>query len=233
MFIKINCFSWENVWRMEAAWVRHEGRPVGVQAGCIQQLQPGASYRPVQHFRARRSFFTQGQLSLQMAAVKRCLQSSDCHYCSRDRIDDTVTSLQAGRLRNRGSIFSRYRRFFILQNEFWVPYSLLHNGYRGLSPRNYSDRGEKLTTPFHTVPKLRIIGVVSPFQRCLYSLNMGVCTFALLYRINKPSSWRDRHLCALYFFITLLFRERLYSNCCNQPLLQQRVFCRQIVRTIS
>jgi hypothetical protein len=96
----MNCFSWENVWRVEAAWVRHEGHQVRIQAGCIQQLQPGASYQPVQYFRARRSFFTQGQWSFQATAVKYRLRSNDCRYCSRDMVVHTVTSLQAGRPRN-------------------------------------------------------------------------------------------------------------------------------------
>jgi len=71
----MKCFSWENVGGVEAAWVRHEGRPVRIQARCIQQLQPDASYWPVQYFRSRRSFFTQGQWPFQKTAVKHRLQA--------------------------------------------------------------------------------------------------------------------------------------------------------------
>jgi len=34
----------------------------------------------------------------------------------------------------------------------WVPPNLLCNGYRGLFPREESDRGVKLTTHLHLVP---------------------------------------------------------------------------------
>ena len=67
---KMNCFSWKNVGRVETAWVRHEGRQVRIQARCIQQLQPDASYWSGQYFRARRSFFTQGQWTFQTTAIK-------------------------------------------------------------------------------------------------------------------------------------------------------------------
>jgi len=42
------------------------------------------------------------------------------------------------------------------------PPSLLHNGYRGLLRRDYSDRNVKLTTHLHLVPRLKMRGDIPP-----------------------------------------------------------------------
>jgi hypothetical protein len=57
------------------------------------------------------------------------------HFCSRNRIVDIVTRLQAGRLRNRGRISGRREGYFCTnkrRKELWGPPNLLFNGYQGL-----------------------------------------------------------------------------------------------------
>jgi hypothetical protein len=171
----MNCFSWENVERVEAAWVRHEGRQVRIQARCIQQLQPDASCWPVHYIRARRSFFTQGQWPLQTTAVKHRLEAMIVIVAG---IVKTTPWLVHG-LDDR-EIVVRFLAgvgdfFFFVKNEFWVPHSLLYNWQRGLPPRDYSGRGEKLSTKFHTLPTFRMNGAV-----CL-SRKPSHCTVGHLY----------------------------------------------------
>jgi hypothetical protein len=53
----------------------------------------------------------------------------------------------------------RQKVFFTTQrpDRLWSLPSLIHNGYRGLFPRDYSGRGVKMTTHLHLVQRSRMV----------------------------------------------------------------------------
>jgi hypothetical protein len=57
----------------------------------------------------------------------------------KDRILNIMTSVEDGIQRNSGLIPARGKRLILCRNlseQFWVPYSLLFNGYGGSFPGN-------------------------------------------------------------------------------------------------
>ena len=81
---------------------------------------------------------------------------------SQDSIVSVVTGLQAGWLRNHGSIPGRDKRFFSSNrtDQLWGPPNLLINEKQGLLPQSKVARGMKLTSHLQVVPRVRMCGAV-------------------------------------------------------------------------
>jgi hypothetical protein len=120
----------------------------------------------VSWYQSQRFFWHHYYLPILFVIASMSLEIKAHKIQSPDRKVDRVTTLRAGRPRNRGSISRNSKRYSLLL--LWSPLSLLFDWYWGLFPRGLKRYERK--ADFHTEPRLRIHRPTRALSTCLQEM---------------------------------------------------------------